>query len=86
MKNYSEKIVQDFGRACYKNNVVGLCITINEKDNTNAVALNATAHEAGFMIRNLVERLAAEYVSDDEEYADFYTELLKFNLTKKTLN
>ena len=84
MKQTSEKIAETFGQACHDNDVIGLCITINDKNNTNAIGLNATAREAGFMIRELVRNLAMEFSSNEAEYADFCAEFSKsLNLPKR---
>ncbi len=86
MKNINEKIARTFGESCHNNNVVGLCITMNEKNNTNAIGLNATAREAGFMIRELVRRISMEFSNDEVEFEAFCEELAKsLNLPKKRI-
>lgn len=83
MKQISENIAGAFGQACHDNDVIGLCITLNEKNNTNTIGLNATAREAGFMIRQLVRELAMEFSSNEKKYADFCEEFSKsLNLPK----
>ena len=80
MKKSSTKIAEDFGKACYQNGVIALGITLNEKDNSNAIFANATGYEAGFMLRQLIKRLLEVYSDDDNELANFKAELSKLNL------
>lgn len=81
MKNTSAKIAEDFGKACYKNNVIALGITLNETNNSNAIFANATGYEAGFMLRQLIKRLLEVYSDDADELANFKAELSKLNLS-----
>ncbi|MBR0261840.1 MAG: hypothetical protein IJQ85_08630 [Selenomonadaceae bacterium] len=83
MKAISDKIAEDFGKACYKKNVVGVCIALNESNNTNSIAVNASGYEAGFLIRQLIQNLSNVFSDSAEDYNRFCDEISKLDLSKK---